>query len=236
MYFIGFGLYLIWLFMAQPYDSYIRPESVELSDLDTVALAREFYACGGDCPYYRVLSAEKEENGKYVGQMADICGVDVWKDFSSELDEEKAAAMFMALSYTDKFVCTGRFQRYAKPFFWECCLDSDNLVFQALECRQTPRTYEDRCKHNRWIFEDLHNRSLDSLPQAAEEGEAEAQYLLGDIYEQGIPCRPRDKALAEYWYERAASQGHRFARASLEAMRREAEEAPDEADEEDRRD
>lgn len=72
---------------------------------------------------------------------------------------------------TDKFVCSGSFKFYGKYHLWDCCMDSDYLIFQADECRQIPRTYEERCLHNRFIFKEHHKRDLDALPQAAEAGE-----------------------------------------------------------------
>ncbi|MDR2946013.1 MAG: SEL1-like repeat protein [Candidatus Adiutrix sp.] len=208
----------MWLFSAPPYTP---PRLLESSSPDTASLVWEFYACG-ECPYYRVLSAN-QENAEYVGKMVYLEGVDVWSELCAELDEDKRAEIFTAKSSTDKFVCTGRFERFETPFInWQCCMeDAENIFFQAETCQQLPRTDEERCLHNRFIFESIHHRSLDELPQAAEAGEAEAQYLLGDVYEQGIPCYPQDKALAKYWYEQAASQGHKYAIESLEAMRKE---------------
>ncbi len=211
---LGGLLALIFLFANRPYRP---PRLLETSAPGTAALAREFYACGPDCPYYRVLSAGGE-NSQYAGRMADLRGFDVWGDLDHEA--ENAEELFMAKAVTDKFVCQGRFELYERGNSWECCMDSDNLVFQADECRQVPRTMEERCLHNRWIFETANHRSLEALPQAAGAGEAEAQYLLADVYEQGIPCFPRNMALALYWYGRAAAQGHKFAIESLESIGR----------------
>jgi localization factor PodJL len=50
--------------------------------------------------------------------------------------------------------------------------------------------------------------------QAAEKGQAVAQYRLGTLYErgQGIPA---DAAKAAHWYEMAANQGNRKAMHNL---------------------
>jgi len=219
---LGLAFLLLLVYIHQPYDP---PKLLEESEADTVVLTWEFYACGGDCPYYRVLSVGKEENAKFDGQMAALRGVDVWieHDRMRAKDPEKAADMFMAISNKDKFICTGRFRLYETPppNFWQCCMDSANLIFQADECRQAPMTHEEKCFKANKIYENIYGRSLDSLPEEAEAGSAEAQYLLGDFYEYGAYCFPEDPALAEYWYTRAAEQGYDAARESLERLRAE---------------
>lgn len=50
------------------------------------------------------------------------------------------------------------------------------------------------------------------LRQAAERGHAEAQFCLGEIYYYyGAPDMPEDMEQAEFWYRRAAEQGHKLA-------------------------
>lgn len=51
------------------------------------------------------------------------------------------------------------------------------------------------------------------LPQA-QQGDAEAQTYVGEIYEKGLGVPP-DHALAAQWYERAAAQGHSRAQINL---------------------
>ena len=43
--------------------------------------------------------------------------------------------------------------------------------------------------------------------RAAEDGNAQAQFLLAQRYERGVDG-PADKARAAKWYARAAAQGH----------------------------
>jgi len=55
---------------------------------------------------------------------------------------------------------------------------------------------------------------LESLRQRAEEGDADAQYNLGFVYETGLGV-PQDDEEAVIWFLRAADQGHAEAQASL---------------------
>lgn len=50
----------------------------------------------------------------------------------------------------------------------------------------------------------------EALTPVAEEGYDEAQYILGQIYEQGLGV-PKDPVLAQKWYRLAADQGHKQA-------------------------
>lgn len=54
--------------------------------------------------------------------------------------------------------------------------------------------------------------------RAAEAGSADAQFLLGQLYEAGVGRR-RDLAAAATWYRMAAEQGHRLAQYKLGLMR-----------------
>jgi uncharacterized protein len=54
------------------------------------------------------------------------------------------------------------------------------------------------------------------LRMAAEQGDMEAQYLLGGLLEEGTYL-DRDPAQARLWYRRAADQGHQKAWMALEA-------------------
>jgi hypothetical protein len=57
--------------------------------------------------------------------------------------------------------------------------------------------------------------SLENTINAAKQGDAEAQYRLGVLYDKGVGVK-KDKAEAVRWYRRAASRGHAKARDSLE--------------------
>src|SRR5690606_12564722 len=50
----------------------------------------------------------------------------------------------------------------------------------------------------------------------AEQGQAEAQFKLGEMYEEGRRAA-RDEAQALLWYRRAAAQGHAEAQARIKA-------------------
>jgi hypothetical protein len=57
--------------------------------------------------------------------------------------------------------------------------------------------------------------SLESTVNAAKQGDAEAQYRLGVLYDKGIGVK-KDKAEAVRWYRRAAGRGHAKAQDALE--------------------
>ena len=52
--------------------------------------------------------------------------------------------------------------------------------------------------------------------KAADQGDADAQYILGYCYETGAGV-PKDTAQAADWYRKAATQGHTNARQGLGA-------------------
>lgn len=56
--------------------------------------------------------------------------------------------------------------------------------------------------------------ALQVWQRQADQGDAEAQYYVGQIYEQGLGTDP-DYAKAAFWYEKAAAQNHRAAQISL---------------------
>ena len=62
-----------------------------------------------------------------------------------------------------------------------------------------------------------YKKALDTLERPALNGNAEAQYLMGQMREQGLGISS-DHKRALYWYGRAAAQGHVGARAAQEAM------------------
>lgn len=59
--------------------------------------------------------------------------------------------------------------------------------------------------------------ALALLKPIASEGNAEAQYQLGQIYERGLGIVP-DDYWAHHWYREAANQGHPAAQQSLDAL------------------
>ena len=63
---------------------------------------------------------------------------------------------------------------------------------------------------------DTQKSSVDvkQLQQAAEQGDAEAQFILGSCYEAGDGVK-QDKAEAVKWFRKAAEQGHAKAQYNL---------------------
>lgn len=57
--------------------------------------------------------------------------------------------------------------------------------------------------------------NLENTINAAKQGDAEAQYRLGVLYDKGVVVK-KDKREAVRWYRKAASQGHAKAQDSLE--------------------
>ena len=53
-------------------------------------------------------------------------------------------------------------------------------------------------------FEHYYDQSIAGLEAKAEAGDADAAYVLGDIYDQGYNCVGVDQKRALFWYERAA--------------------------------
>lgn len=51
--------------------------------------------------------------------------------------------------------------------------------------------------------------------EAANQGDAEAQYYTGEIYEKGLADQQPDYALAAAWYQKAANQGYKRAAVNL---------------------
>jgi len=51
--------------------------------------------------------------------------------------------------------------------------------------------------------------------EAANQGDAEAQYYIGEIYEKGLAGQQPDYQLAAAWYQKAASQGYKRAAVNL---------------------
>ncbi|KAG2381551.1 hypothetical protein C9374_005935 [Naegleria lovaniensis] len=62
-----------------------------------------------------------------------------------------------------------------------------------------------------------YSRARNYLERAAHQGHAQAQYLLGDMYQHGREME-RNLSTARHWYERAAQQGHDQAQNNLAYM------------------
>lgn len=60
--------------------------------------------------------------------------------------------------------------------------------------------------------------ALPLLTQSAQDGDAEAQCLLGNIYQLGLGDIPIDEVIAIRWYYRAADQGYSVATNNLAGM------------------
>ena len=65
----------------------------------------------------------------------------------------------------------------------------------------------------------MSNEQISNLRGKAEQGDAEAQYNLGEMYDTGKGV-PQDFMMARGWYERAAVQGHADAQSALGSMQR----------------
>ena len=60
-------------------------------------------------------------------------------------------------------------------------------------------------------------KSIDNLIKAGERGYVEAQFILGDMYEDGDEV-VKDEERAIYWYKKAVQQGHKKAKKALEKL------------------
>jgi len=56
-----------------------------------------------------------------------------------------------------------------------------------------------------------------SYRKAADQGDADAQFMLGWCYENGLGVE-RDYDQAQAWYQKAADQGHQFAMVGLKRL------------------
>lgn len=56
---------------------------------------------------------------------------------------------------------------------------------------------------------------MEDLIFKAEQGDAEAQFALGEYYYRGDKDREQDYEQAVYWYRKAAEQGHASAQYNL---------------------
>ncbi|MES5100435.1 tetratricopeptide repeat protein [Agrobacterium sp. BA1120] len=56
-------------------------------------------------------------------------------------------------------------------------------------------------------YAELYDQSVETLESLAEAGDADAAFVLGDIYDQGYNCMQQDRELALKWYYQAAEGG-----------------------------
>ena len=82
----------------------------------------------------------------------------------------------------------------------------------------------DRSKNNRAEYE----ATAKALRKSAEEGDASAQYRLGQLYDEGAGV-PQDYRQAKEWFEKAAKQGHVGAQLNLGTLYLQGEGAPQSA-------
>ena len=61
-------------------------------------------------------------------------------------------------------------------------------------------------------------QSYETLKKLAEQGDANAQYKLGDAYDLGKLGLKKSEYQAIYWYEKAAEQGNGWAQISLASL------------------
>ena len=61
-----------------------------------------------------------------------------------------------------------------------------------------------------FLGESVEPREFEQLKQLAEQGDADAQYKVGRMYEKGIGVT-KDESVAWDWYQKAEEQGHQEA-------------------------
>ena len=87
----------------------------------------------------------------------------------------------------------------------------ENTPSPLAEALNTPATPTDNQANTANDKVDLTGIEPDVVRQSADEGDKQAQLLLGTLYEDGLGGLSKDESQAAYWYEKAAQQG--FAKA-----------------------
>jgi TPR repeat protein len=82
-------------------------------------------------------------------------------------------------------------------------VDASDQGSQALAQNWIAMMYE-----NGLGLEKSHEKAIQFLQQAANNGNYPAQFNLGSLYNQGSGGMPMDKAIACQWFEKAANSGH----------------------------
>lgn len=67
-------------------------------------------------------------------------------------------------------------------------------------------------------YDELYDQSLETLESLANAGDANACFVLGDIFDQGMKCERQDRRLALEWYHKAADLGQGDALNNLGSM------------------
>jgi len=70
------------------------------------------------------------------------------------------------------------------------------------------------------ILEDFFSYTLEDCIEDAEQGNADAQFMLAEYYKDGIGIK-QDYAKAAEWYNKAAEQGDNMAKIALENLKKE---------------
>jgi len=76
---------------------------------------------------------------------------------------------------------------------------------------------EEAAKWYRKAAEQENENALDNLVAMCEKGSVAAQFNLGGMYQDGMGVSQDDKIAAK-WYQRAADQGHKAAKARLNKL------------------
>ena len=87
------------------------------------------------------------------------------------------------------------------------------------EGKGVPQNSDMACQRYAEAAAQGHEAGLNALKQLAEQGDADAQFCLGDMYNYGEGV-PRNGDMACQWYAKAAAQGHK---AGLNALKQLAE-------------
>jgi len=76
---------------------------------------------------------------------------------------------------------------------------------------------DDAAECGKLFLDNLNQQAFSSCRKAAEQGDVDAQYTLGTLYENGLGVK-QDDAEAVKWYLKAAEQGDARAQINLGAM------------------
>ena len=100
--------------------------------------------------------------------------------------------------------------------------DNDAWYYPDLTCRENHGLQQDDAGYRRAVnhFAYAAQQAAASFEQAAKQGNADAQYQLGFMYETGQGVE-QDYRRAAQWYEKAAAQGHAQAQYQLGCLYRE---------------
>lgn len=176
-----------------------------------------------------------EEECQTAGNISKQCEILNKEDFT--LDDKQAALGFLYL-----FGANTAIVDYDKAYYWfeksataknNEALDGLGMIYFAglgkdkdfqkaerwylLGGQDNPsRAYEGLSKM--YLDQENYEKAFIFSEKAAELDNPEAQYNLGVFFEQGVYLK-KDKKQAEYWYEKAAKQGHLNAINNLNILR-----------------